>query len=328
MPERALDALRALAEAARGAGSVEEAQRAALAVLTDHSAELAADLAELDRSRQRALDLERLARQRADEADEARLRFMDNVSHELRTPLNGIMGYLDLLSEGIGGVLTEAQESQIQRIRAGALRLKEMIEEILTFSRIQAGDEALDLEETDLGAAVAEVGALLRPLLEDKALAFEVILPEDPIRIRTDAVKLRQVLMNLLSNAQKYTDRGRVELSLASEAGQALIAVRDTGPGIAVRDHEKIFHPFQRLPSRDTRGGTGLGLSVSRSLVALLGGELTLESEPGRGSAFLVRLPLQPSSDEGEAVEPAVAQAKQLADGPADGGNELPVASA
>ena len=320
MPEDRLDTLRALAEATRGAESEEDLQRA-LMVLAERSGDLASELAELDRLHERALELERLARQRADEADEARTRFLDNVSHELRTPLNGIIGYLDLLSEGIGGTLTEAQERQIQRIRAGAVRLKEMIEEILTFSRIEAGGEVLDVAETDVGAAVADVAALVGPLMTEKALAFDVALPPDPLVIRTDGGKLRQILLNLLSNAQKYTERGHVQLTVEDDGAAAVVIVRDTGPGIAARDRERIFHPFQRLFTADQRGGTGLGLSVSRSLATLLGGDLTVESEPGSGSTFVVRIPKAPSP---EAVAMPGAESALGADRSPESGGDPP----
>ena len=296
MPEPPLDALGALAQATRAARTPEERRQAAMKVAAERSDELASELAEIDSLRQQAAELERVAQQRADEALEVRARFMANISHELRTPLNGIIGYLEILSEGIGGPLTAAQQRQIHRIRAGAFRLKEMIEEILTFSRLEAGGETVEMEDTDVAIAVNEVVALVGPLMEDKALTFNVVLPETPQTIRTDSGKLRQILLNLLSNAQKYTDRGQVDLRVEQDGQTTTITVRDTGRGIPTQDHEKIFGPFQRLPTPDYRGGTGLGLSVSRSLTTLLGGDITVQSEVGHGSTLVVRIPSRPRS--------------------------------
>jgi len=225
-------------------------------------------------------------------AVEARSRFMAGVAHELRTPLNAIVGHVDLLREGITGRLSGRQLQHVDRVRAAAVHLKGLIEEILAFSRFEVGAEDLHLGETNVGLLANELADLLDPLIRERGLQLDVRLPEDLRPIRTDAVKLRQILMNLLANAQKYTDAGRIELVVEQEPdGSVAAAVTDTGPGIARSDQDRIFEPFWRVPGSVERTGTGLGLTLARSLARLLGGDVLLHSEPGAGSTFTVRIP-------------------------------------
>ena len=240
---------------------------------------------------QRHEDLRRRAETLAN-AVEARSRFMAGVSHELRTPLNAIVGHVDLLREGIVGPITGRQAQHIGRVRAAAVHLKGLIEEILAFSRFEVGAEDLHLGETNVGLLARELAELLEPLIRERGLRLGVRVPDDLRPIRTDAVKLRQILMNLLANAQKYTDTGGIELLVEQEPDGAVRAsVTDTGPGIERADQDRIFEPFWRLPGSGERSGTGLGLTLARSLARLLGGDLHVRSEPGMGSTFTVRVP-------------------------------------
>ena len=233
-------------------------------------------------------------REQAQQASRAKSDFLATMSHELRTPLNALLGYLDLLDLEIAGQLSRAQRDQVARSRTAALHLLQTIEEILTFSRIETGGEQPRYAPVDLGLLVREAAALLEPLAREKGLAYQVEVPPAPLVLRTDAAKLRQVLLNLLSNAVKFTDRGEVRLRLQASPADAgaCLQVCDTGIGIAPEALPRIFEPFWQVEQSTARrvGGTGLGLSVVRRLVTLLGGEIRVQSEPGRGSCFEVEL--------------------------------------
>ncbi len=232
------------------------------------------------------------ARTRAEEANRVKAEFLATMSHELRTPLNGIMGYSDLLDAEIGGPVTTAQKAQIGRIRAGARHLLQIIEEILTFSRIDAGREESHVEEVDVVQLAEEACRLVEPLAEQKSIRFACETP-NALTMVTDPGKLRQILLNLLSNAIKFTDKGEVRLTVSCNHAECTFEVRDTGSGILPADSERIFEAFyQGNAGARVRSGTGLGLSVSRGLARLLGGEITLTSVVGEGSTFVVSLPL------------------------------------
>ncbi|MBA3969737.1 MAG: two-component system sensor histidine kinase/response regulator, partial [Gemmatimonadetes bacterium] len=175
-----------------------------------------------------------------------------------------------------------------------AWHLLGLIEDILTFSRLEAGKEEVVVETVDAGDLAQDTAAVVEPLVTNKKLALRVRVPEGRISIDTDARKLRQILLNLLSNAVKFTDAGEVVLVLEPEAeGGAVFRVQDTGGGIAPKHLETIFRAFEQVDPSLTRRqqGTGLGLGVSRKLAHLLGGELSVESEVGVGSTFTLRLP-------------------------------------
>ncbi|HEX8692232.1 MAG TPA: ATP-binding protein [Longimicrobium sp.] len=229
----------------------------------------------------------------AQEASRAKSEFLAVMSHELRTPLNAITGYADLLQAGLAGPLNSRQREQLDRIVASARHLVGVIEEILTFSRMEAGHERAHLEAVDLREMVRETALLLEPLAREKGLGFEVRLQEEPARVETDPVKVRQVLRNLVTNAVKFTDHGRVVIEGAREGARHLVRVADSGVGIAPENRERVFEPFWQVEQSNRRevGGTGLGLAVARGLAEMLGGELRLESTPGRGSTFTLALP-------------------------------------
>ncbi len=226
-------------------------------------------------------------------ASEAKSAFLATMSHELRTPLNAIIGYQSLLKEGIDGSLNESQLAQLSRIRASADHLLGLIDEILTFSRVEAGKEVVRLEDEQLRPLVEGAVAMVRPLAEHKGLTLRAEVPDGVIR--TDGGKVRQILVNLLSNAAKFTDKGEITLRGRRDANGAEFYISDTGIGIAPENLQRIFEPFWQVEQSSTRraGGTGLGLTVSRSLARLLGGDVTVESKPGEGSAFTVTLPTQ-----------------------------------
>jgi PAS domain S-box-containing protein len=227
-------------------------------------------------------------------ANAAKGEFLAVMSHELRTPLNAIIGYADLLDAGVSGELNQAQRDQLGRIRVGSRHLLRLIEEVLLFSRLEAGREEVHREGVDLGVLAQEAAALVEPLARAKGLEFRVQVPAEPVRVVTDAGKVHQIVLNLLSNAVKFTDEGEVSLSLAREDGRAVLRVNDTGIGIAEENLDRIWDAFSQVEQAPTRrvGGTGLGLSVTRNLARLLGGDVSVESIPGRGSAFTLRLPL------------------------------------
>jgi len=226
-------------------------------------------------------------------ANRAKAGFLATMSHELRTPLNAMIGYVDLLLMGIPDPIPVTAQGQVERIRLASRHLLSIIEEILTFSRIEAGRELPELEEVDLASIANEVSAIIEPLAREKGLLFHIPAEIEPPTLRTDPRKLRQILVNLLGNAVKFTLRGSVGFAVERGDGEVLLHVRDTGMGIAPEFHELVFEPFRQVDDAKTRtvAGTGLGLTVSRELARLLGGDVTLASVPGQGSVFTVRLP-------------------------------------
>jgi signal transduction histidine kinase len=240
------------------------------------------------------------AMDRAESASKAKSEFMAGMSHELRTPLAAIMGYADLLETEVVGPLSDRQKGFMRRIKAGARHLTGIIEEILTFSRLEAGREAVFAEQVDAAVIASDALALVEPQGNQKGLAIRLTPPETPVEAISDAGKLRQILVNLLGNAVKFTDAGEVELRVWADDGTVSFQIRDTGPGIPPEYLERVFEPFTQVDGSSTRskGGTGLGLPVSRRLARLLGGDLEVESAVGEGSCFTLTIPLVPSDDE------------------------------
>ncbi|HLL82428.1 MAG TPA: ATP-binding protein [Longimicrobium sp.] len=247
---------------------------------------------ELARRAALALDHSRLYRE-ALAANQAKADFLATMSHELRTPLNAVLGYAELLLMGIPVPVAPESQEHVHRIRRATRHLISIIEEILVFSRMEAGRETLALAPVELAELVREVAAIAEPLAGDKRIRFRTCEPPEG-EVVTDGRKLRQILINLLGNAVKFTDRGEVSFLVEREPGEVRFRVADTGVGIAPEYLEQIWEPFRQVqdPMTRTAGGTGLGLSVSRHLARLLGAELTVKSVPGEGSAFTLRLPV------------------------------------
>jgi signal transduction histidine kinase/CHASE3 domain sensor protein len=226
-------------------------------------------------------------------ASEAKSAFLATISHELRTPLNAIIGYTSLLEEGIEGALSPAQLAHLGRIRGSATHLLELIDEVLTFSRVDAGKEVVRRDEVDLHDVIRQAVSMVTP-----AAAAKGIVVRDESgggQLVTDEGKLRQILLNLLSNAIKFSDAGEVIIESRDDGDSLSISIVDRGIGIPAQYLERIFDPFWQVEQRSTRrvGGTGLGLSVSRSLARLLGGDVAVESKTEEGSTFTVTLPKQ-----------------------------------
>ena len=247
---------------------------------------------QMARMRRTAAERERALRQDAEDANRVKAAFLATMSHELRTPLNAILGYTDLLDAEVAGSLTSGQRSQLRRIQLASRHLLQMIEEILTFSRIEAGREEVRLGTVDLAELSVETCRLVEPLAAQKSLAFSYDGPTDGLVVKTDAGKMRQILLNLLSNAIKFTERGDVGLRLVDRGPEIVFEVHDSGAGISPDQIERIFEPFHQAdPGGGRPGGTGLGLTVSRELARLLGGDIAVVSTPQHGSTFTLRIP-------------------------------------
>ncbi len=256
-----------------------------------------------------AIQNARLFREIADKSEQLALasqhksQFLANMSHELRTPLNAILGYAELLVDGIYGVLPEKAQGVLERVQNNGKHLLALINDVLDLAKIEAGQLALTLEDYALAEVVRGVVTATEPLAAAKGLKFTAIVQEGMPMAHGDARRVSQVLLNLVGNAIKFTDQGEVEINASAVNGQFVLTVRDTGPGIADADQERIFGEFQQIDNSDTRkkGGTGLGLAISKRMVEMQGGMISVDSVLGAGSTFRVVLPVH--------VEPALEEA-------------------
>lgn len=277
----------------------------------------------------RSVELERLYSD-VKRANQAKSEFLANVSHELRTPLNAIVGFVELLRDGFYGDLSPRQVPPVDRIAASATHLRHLVDQVLDIAKIAAGRLEVHAETIVLRPFVLNVASELESLVSERGLTFSITVGASLPRVRTDPTHLRQILINLIGNAVKYTPAGTVsvrarylgpsangtsrpsdEQKAGDQTGKRLSAraprtgtwvvlqVVDTGVGILARDLERIFDEFEQVnagPRGDSmQRGTGLGLAISRRLARLLGGEITVESELGRGSTFTVWLPVNPA---------------------------------
>jgi signal transduction histidine kinase len=231
----------------------------------------------------------------AQQADRDKSDFLTAMSHELRTPIGAISAYADLLKDGIFGPVSPTQQEHLVRIKTVSGHLLGIVEEILTFARLEARREQVRVAAADAVQIVREALLVVEPLCEQKGLQFRHELPPSPVMVHTDEAKVRQIVINLLGNAVKFTERGEISTLMEATDEKFVIAIRDTGSGIAPEDLSRIFEPFVQvgLASKASTHGTGLGLSVSRVLARLLGGDLTVESTAGAGSVFIATLPRQ-----------------------------------
>jgi PAS domain S-box-containing protein len=239
-------------------------------------------------------EAERRARAEAEAANQAKSDFLAIMSHELRTPLTAVVGYTELLADEVVGPVNETQRDHLARVRASSEHLLMLIEDILSYARIEAGRELVRIEDFGLAALLEQAGVIIRPLAEKKALEFTLSGASLRAVMRSDPQKVRQIIINLLANAVKFTVKGSVRLGARVYDDRVAFEVADTGPGIAREHLDRVFDAFWQVDQRMTRkaGGTGLGLSVARQLARLLGGDVSVRSTLGEGSVFTVDLPL------------------------------------
>lgn len=250
-------------------------------------------------NRQLALANERMASLRAiaEEAQRAKTAFVASVSHEFRTPLNMIIGLVDLMFESpeiYDVVLSPKMREDLEVVRRNCDHLSNMINDVLDLTQSEAGRLVLHRERVNLRQIVESSVEAVRPLLEKKQLSLQVVIPDDLPQVYCDRTRIRQVILNLVSNAARFTEVGGITIALACQDQQVLVSVTDTGPGIAPEDAGRIFEPFwqgTRQLWRD-KGGSGLGLSISKRFVELHGGRMWFESKPGVGSSFYFTLPI------------------------------------
>jgi signal transduction histidine kinase/CHASE3 domain sensor protein len=229
--------------------------------------------------------------------------FLANMSHELRTPLNAVLGYAELIQDGIYGEVPEKIHAVLDRVQQNGRHLLGLINDVLDLSKIEAGQLTLSPVEYSLRELVLDVVSATEALASEKRLALEVEVAADLPHGQGDERRLTQVLLNLVSNAIKFTEAGAVTIRAKVADGSFLVAVSDTGVGIAEGDRERIFEEFQQVDSSSTRkkGGTGLGLAIARRIVELHGGRIWVESTPGQGSTFAFTLPLSVAHQEAAA---------------------------
>jgi signal transduction histidine kinase len=241
-------------------------------------------------------DLEQTVRL-LDEATHAKSEFLARVSHELRTPLNSIIGFSGTMLGGLAGDVNPEQDRQLRMISNSGKHLLGLVNEILDLTRIEARAGSIEAIEIDPMGVAEKALRTVAPMADEKGLDLRRVSDGSIPRAVTDPQRLEQVLLNLLGNAIKFTDRGEVVLRVAGDRDGVLFEVTDTGVGIAAAHQERIFEEFYRAPQADglVREGSGLGLSVTRSLVESLGGEIAFTSQEGLGSTFSVWLPLQAS---------------------------------
>lgn len=265
---------------------------------------------------ERSKELERLSVELL-RASRMKNEFLANVSHELRTPLNAIVGFVDLLREGVYGELAPRQIKPVERIEASANHLRHLVDQILDLAKMAAGRLDVHTEVLDVRPFILDVASEVESLLNEKNLSLSLTMGGALPRIRTDPVHLRQILVNLIGNAIKYTDKGTIvvrtrtisrrdaltfgmpdSLSETNEPGEMLLLVQVTDPGIGIAlvDQKRIFEEFEQAGAGartdSVNRGTGLGLAISRRLARLLGGDMSLVSRVGKGSSFSLWLPI------------------------------------
>jgi len=296
-------------------GAVNRELEGANAILAARSAELADTISELQ-----------VARDQAMEASRTKSSFLANMSHELRTPLNAIIGLTELMSENVQRFGTEKAAEPLRRVLRAGRHLLDLINSILDLSKIEAGKLDLDIDEVAIRPLLEEVTGLARPLAE--ANANTLACPEAIGAVQADAMRLRQILLNLLSNAAKFTKAGAVELRAqpVEDGGRRWVefAVSDTGIGMSAEQVGRLFQEFMQADATTTRefGGTGLGLAITRKLCQLMGGDIAVTSAPAKGSTFTVRLPVDGRSAAPTTTMPATGPQPALAAaaGPAPAG--------
>jgi signal transduction histidine kinase len=234
------------------------------------------------------------ANNKLQEVDKLKSLFIASMSHELRTPLNSIIGFTGILLQGLAGPLNDEQRKQLGMVKGSSHHLLELITDIIDISKIEAGKLSLSPGHFDLSSTARGVLESFQPAAGRKSLKLSIEAPER-LQVRSDERRVRQVLVNLIGNAVKFTPSGEVSVAVKGETGSARVAVRDTGPGIRTEDMGRLFQFFSQITYKDMpkHEGTGLGLYLSKKLMVLLGGDIQAESEFGKGSVFTLVLPLK-----------------------------------
>ena len=246
--------------------------------------------------REQLLEGEQQARRDAEAANAAKAIFLTTMSHELRTPLNAVSGYVDLLEMGVRGPVTDQQREDLRRIRRASQHLLSIINDILNYARLEAGNVELHLSDITLAEVLSEMEALIAPQLRAKGVAYEYRPCARSVHVRAEREKLDQILLNLVGNAVKFTDRGgRITLSCEVDGDDARVIVADTGRGIPTGKLQSIFDPFVQVDRHLTperQQGVGLGLAISLDLARAMHGDISVQSDAGRGATFVLTLPL------------------------------------
>jgi GAF domain-containing protein/CheY-like chemotaxis protein len=255
----------------------------------------------------RLYEEQRLASEKLREVDKLKSQFLANMSHELRTPLNSIIGFSRVILKGIDGPISELQQQDLTAIHNSGTHLLSLINNVLDISKIEAGKMELSFDDNvSLADLINMVISTSQGLVKDKPVSLEKIIPADLPNVRCDPTRIRQIVINFVSNAAKFTDQGAITIEALLQKGpnerpEVMVKVSDTGEGIALRDQRKLFQPFSQVDESATRktGGSGLGLSISRLLVEMHGGRIGVNSDVGKGSTFWFTLPL-PYQETGE----------------------------
>jgi signal transduction histidine kinase len=237
--------------------------------------------------------------QTAHAANEAKTSFLSTLSHELRTPLGTLDGFIELLALELAGPLTDRQRDYVARLQRASAHVLRIVEDLFDLTRIEHGRARVRLAPFDVRDTLRDAAELVRPRADRAGLRLHAELPAHEVLAYADADRVRQILVNLMANAVKFTGRGEIVVGVTVAGARTRVCVRDTGPGIPAALHEKVFEPFYQLGVKggagDDGAGAGLGLAVSRSLARLMAGDLTLESEVGGGCAFTLELPSPPA---------------------------------